>query len=183
MERKPIILSLGPYTLSAVILAALVGIDLLFLVFTTNVAKTVTLLKKEAATLEQDKQIISSSEQLYDTYRKEIELISAVFPNEETFPTFIRTLEDLIRIFADEYTVKFTSLTPLVEQEKLFLLLSLSMKTDNLRLTQFLVSLEQLPYMTHVTSIQAKTPEGFTGQGEVTLGLKLYVKNPFVATK
>lgn len=183
METKQPNTAFDPYTLGAIILAALVGVNILFLVFATNAAKTITLLKKESAMLVQDRQTFASSEQLYNSYKDDMDLISAVFPSEETIPTFIRTLEDLTRAFADEYTVKFVSLTPLVEEDKLYLLLTVTMKTDAARFIQFLASLEQLPYMTHVTSIQVQTPEGYTGKEEVTLGLKLYVKNPFVAAK
>jgi len=173
---KTAIGAVGIYTICMFILA---GLNIAFLLFVINSARTVTLLQQEASALQEDQKMVSSSQDLYQTYVKEIEVITDVFPDEETIPNFIQSFESLIRPYTDEYNVRFVSLTPLVEQEKLYLLLTVIMKTDFIRFTNFLDALEKFPYMTHITSMSTKTPEGFTGKSEYAFGLKIYVKNPF----
>ena len=129
--------------------------------------------------MEQNAQIIASSQQIYNKYKDDIEVISAVFPTEESIPQFISQLEGEIRQTADEYTFKFSSITPISENTVLFLPLSITMKTDLTRLTLLLEKLENLAYIIHVTSINTKAPEGLNGVSEVNLQLKVYVQNPF----
>jgi hypothetical protein len=140
-------------------------------------------LRNEYAILEQQKRIISASSEISEQYKNEIGVISGVFPTEQSIPLFIQTLEGLIRQASDEYTFKFNSLTPIVEGDKLFLLMTVTMKTDLPKLTAFFSSLEHLQYMTHVTGVIAKTPDGFFKKGEVSIGMKVYVQNPFTTIK
>ena len=87
----------------------------------------------------------------------------------------------MLKTNADSYAVKFSSVTPLKEQERLYLPLNLTLRTDSARLVLLLDQLEKLAYMTHVESIVTKTPEGFTKTGESTIDIKIYVQNPFSA--
>jgi hypothetical protein len=161
------------------VLSSLFVLNFLFLFFIQNENKTIKLLKSELRVLEQNQKIINSSREITATYSKEVELISEVFPNEETIPKFIGILENLIKGYADEYSFKFNAVAPVKEQEKFYLPLTITMKTDYQRLLLFLEKLETLPYMTHVTSIFSKNPDGFTNKSEIIIGLKLYVQNPF----
>lgn len=151
----------------------------LFLTLSSNSAKAIRLLESNVVQLEQEARIVKASEQLYEQYQDEISIVSSVFPNEETVPQLIQSLEGLIRAYSETYSVKFNSLTPLQEQEKLFLLLTITLHTDLVRLLQFMDELETYPYLTHVTSIIAKTPDGYSGVAEVIITLKVYVQNPF----
>lgn len=161
------------------LIATLTLANILFIIFTTREAKTTTLLKSELTSLEQNELILSSAKTIYERYQNEINLINAVFPNEETIPIFIQNLEQLIRANADQYSVKFNSVTPLSEEDKLLLPLTITMKTDLSRLLRFFEELEQFPYMTHINSVLTKAPDGFGGGSEVILGLKVYVQKPF----
>lgn len=160
-------------------LMAIVTINIIFILLTVNDAKTVDLLKKENILLSQDKQIIVTAGDISSQYKSEIDLISKVFPNEESIPQFIQEMEQVVSTQSDDYSLKFNSLTPIAEQDKLYLLVTLTMKTDMERLLILFDKLEDLPYMTHVTAVDAKPPTGFVGKGEVSIQLKLYVQNPF----
>jgi len=173
MQKTSIITILTAFLLS------LVAINFLFLFFTQNEVKTIKLLKSELTNLERNEQIIASAQQIYRTYQDEIDIISQVFPGEADIPEVITTFENSIRLSTSEYTFKFNSITPLLEGENLFLPITITMKTDIEKLQLFLDKLENLPYMTHVTSVIAKSPDGFVGLGEVVVSLKMYVKNPF----
>lgn len=178
-KPKPSSNKTNPGTLLAILSLLFVIVDVVFIFFTKNEAKTVELLKKELVSLEQDEKIIRSAREISSTYKDEIEVISSVYPTEETIPFFIQMFEEEIRAQADEYVLKFNSVTPVKEQDRLFLPLTITMKTDLGRLTTFMQKLESINYMTHVTSLFAKTPDNINGIGEITIGLKIYVQNPF----
>lgn len=160
--------------------ASLVIINIAFLIFTANESKTIRLLKKELETLEQEERIIASAQEINNTYKDEIDIISSVFPSEETIPLFIQTLEEQVRLSSDEYNFKFNTISPIKEQEKLLLPLTVTMKTDMARYIDFLAKVEGMPYMMQVTAIHAKSPESFTQVSEIVTSIKLYVQNPFI---
>lgn len=166
-------------TVWAAILGGVVVVNLIFVLLTKSQAQTIQLLRTQLQTLEQDELIIRSAQEISKTYSNEITTISNVFPNEETIPEFIRTFEDAVRKSATEYTFKFNSVTPLKEQDKLLLPLTVVLKTDLEHLIVFLDELEKLPYLTHVNAIAAKTPENIQAIQEITVSIKLYVQNPF----
>lgn len=179
MEQKKIHSIYNTITILTIVIGMCVVLNVLFIYLVGNNMQMIQLLQKQVVQLKQDQQIIASSQEITDTYKDEIDIISKVFPNEETILTFIQSLEKYIRNSADEYALKINSLTPLPEGDKLYLLLTVVMKTDLTRLLQFLSDLEQIPYMTHVTAISMKNPEGIMKPGEVSIGLKVYVQNPF----
>jgi hypothetical protein len=161
------------------ILAAVVTVNIIFLYLSINAVKTVNLLKKELEILDNDSRIIAAAEEISRKYSQEIDIISNAFPDEAGTPMFVKSLESEVRKYSDEFTIKFNSLTPVTEQDKLYLLLTVSMKTDFSRLLNFFDSLEKFPYMTHITGLAVKSPGGFNGKNEVSMGLKVYVQNPF----
>ena len=181
MEKTKSTKTPSKITLLIIIILALIGADIIFLIFAASESRTTALLKNELVSLEQDKRIISSANEISRTYQQEIAVISNVFPNEETLPTFIEKQENLLKTHTDSYSVKFNSVTPLKEQERLYLPLTLTLHTDSARLILLLTQMEKLDYMMHVTSIVTKTPNGFTKTGECTLVTKLYVQKPFSA--
>jgi hypothetical protein len=159
---------------------ALVVINCAFLILFTSQAKSIALLKNEVGMLESAR-TASDTSAIAEEYEGTLETLEDVFPDEETMPTFIQELETNIRAVSGEYSIKFNSLTPVPEQDKLFLLLTIHIKTDFSKLNVFLKELEEMPYMTHVTVITGKTSGGFTGESDYNIGLKIYVKNPFTA--
>jgi hypothetical protein len=179
MDQKKTDIKVNTITIWIGLLITLIALDVLFIFLAKNEVQTINLDNKELKILEQDQRIISASSEITNKYHKEIDAISGVFPDEENIPIFIQTLENLIKNTTDEYSFKFSSLTPVADQDKLFLLLSITMKTDMMHFQSFLENLEKFPYMIHITGISEKTPTGFNEKGEISLGLKLYVQNPF----
>lgn len=177
MEKLKKKSKLLPIFLGIVIL--LVIINILFMSLISNEAKTVSLLKKELTELQEQEKIITTASDLYDTYKEEIEVISTVFPSEETITEFIQTIEEKLRGITSEYTFRFSSPNPLREQDKLYLPLTMTLKTNMAGLTRLLKEIETMQYMTHVTSIISKSPDGFSGVSEITIVMNVYVQNPF----
>jgi hypothetical protein len=159
---------------------SLVVINFIFIFLTQSEFRSITLEQSELSSLNQQKSIIDASDTINRQYKNDISVISSVFPSEQSITDFIQTLEGVIKNSSDSYDqIKFNSLTPIVEGDKQFLLLTISMNTDLTGLASFLTQVEKLPYMTHITGISAKTPGGFTGKGAVLIGMKIYVQNPF----
>ncbi len=171
----------SPLTILIALGSGLVLLNILFLIFISNSIKTIGLLREQLDTQRQDEQLVASANQIYSQYKAEIELISRAFPNEENLPNLIQDLERLIRQYADEYSLRFNSVTPLIEQERLFLPLTITMKTDMPRLLHFFEKLETFNYMTHVTAVSSKFPDSLSQAGEVIVGVKVYVQNPFTS--
>jgi Tfp pilus assembly protein PilO len=166
-------------TLLLAIAVGIIIVNLILLVVIKNQVKTIKLLKQEVSTLKQDELIIKSANEISSTYQDQIEVISGVFPDETNIPGFILNLETLLQQKTNEYNLKFTSITPIKENEFLFLPLSISLKTDFLRLMELFNEFEKLSFMTHITSISSKSPTGIKELNEVNIGVKLYVQNPF----
>ncbi|MBI4058243.1 hypothetical protein HY408_00580 [Candidatus Gottesmanbacteria bacterium] len=163
------------------ILIILVVFNGILLYFVSSKISTLGLLEKEYFLVLQTEQFNALASGIIDSYKEEIIAVSSAFPNETTMPIFIEQFEGEIGKYADEFKLKFNALTPLKEKENLFLPLTITMKTDFTRFTDFLETTEKLRYFIHITSIDMKTPGSFDGGIEVTLGFKLYVQNPYAA--
>jgi hypothetical protein len=179
MNVKKTSSTVNPILIIGGMCVSLVLLSFILIFLFQNEMRTIKLLRSEFAILTQQKRIITASSEISEQYKEEIEVISGIFPNEQSIPLFIQALEGLIKQASGEYTFRFNSLTPIAEGDKLFLLMTVTMKTDHTKLLQFLSALEQMPYMTHITGMMSKTPNGFTGVSEVSIGMKIYVQNPF----
>jgi len=171
--------AINPIIILGGLSTGLVLLSFIFIFLFQNEIRTIRLLRSEYVILTQQKRIITAASEISGQYEDEIGVISRIFPNEQSIPLFIQELEGLIKQTSGEYTFRFNSLTPIAEGDKLFLLMTVTMKTEYPKLLQFLSSLEQLPYMTHITGVMSKTPNGFTADSEVSIGIKIYVQNPF----
>lgn len=176
---KPVTTSFRLAAILGIFAVLLVFFDILFMLFARSEGNTVKLLKEQLVTLEQEEKIVNSANDIYKQYQDEVDMVSAVFPSEETIALFIQTLEETIRSNSDEYTLRFTAVTPVKESDRLYLPVVITAKTDMARLTSFLLKLEKLPYMTRVLSIDGKGDASFTGGSDVQIVLKVYVQNPF----
>jgi hypothetical protein len=178
--KKQINRKTNPAYLLGAVFAAIVAINILFIMLFQSEVKTYRLLNEEKKTLDQDQMIIAASADILEKYQNEIDVISGVFPSEETFPEFIQAFENTVKGHADEYQFRFSS-TPQPEGDKLYLPMTLSLKTDMTRLLLLFEALEHMPYMTHILGVAAKNSGGLSGQGQYDIGLKVYVQNPFSA--
>lgn len=175
-EKKPLINSIV-ILIAGVIIA--VALNILFIVITQNEVMTTQLLKNEANNLTQDEQIVRSAADLETKYKSEIEKITEVLPTEETLPQFIKTLDEELKVKADDKSFKFTTDKPIKQQDRQFLLLQIFLKTDLKRLLEFLADLEKMPYLTHIDELDVRSPDGFVNVSDVVITLKLYVQSPF----
>ena len=171
--------STNPIELGAIILVFIVIVNLGALFFLTTLVKTIVLLKQQQKDLQQDLKIVNSSEQIYQKYKDNIQLILDVFPTETKVIEVLQTLETLSKNYSDDSAVKFASLSPQPEGDNLYLLFTIVLTTDAQRLSAFFDKLETLPYLTRILSVSINYPETIKGKINASMQLKLYVQNPF----
>ena len=181
MQRKNLISLNRNIFILCSILVFLFLIDCLFIYLAKNKLKTIDSIRTEKNILEKDRQIISTASELTEKYQNEIEIFSKVFPNEETIALFLNDLENVIKKSTNDYKFQFSSFNPLPEQDKLYLLLTVSMKVDMENLIEFMTDIENLPYMMHINSISINSPLGINEATDTRVNLKLYVQQPFTA--
>lgn len=145
--------------------------------------KEIKLLREQKVQLESDQKVLTNAEQVYNQYKDDFPLLESVFPDEETILPFLQNLERLTREYSDDGVVKFGSLNPLPEGDKLFLLFSISMRTDANRFIAFLQQLEELPFLTRMLSYTVNWSDQKKQTMDVSVSLKVYVKNPFNTKK
>jgi len=162
-----------------VVLLVLLMTNFGLLFFLRSQVTVIGLLNQQLLQLQQDQQILSSAEQIYQTYKGNIDTINAVFPNEETVLVFLQTLETMAKQTSDESAVKFASFSPQTEGDRTYLLFTINQTTDRDRLSSLLEQLENLPYMTHIVSLSISWVDQKKGTLNVSIVLKLYVQNPF----
>jgi hypothetical protein len=156
-----------------------INIGIIFMLRTQ--VKVIGLLQGQLVQLQQDQQILASAEQIYQTYKNDIDTITSIFPDEETVLVFLQTLESIARGYSDSSMVKFAAFSPIPESDKLYLIFNITMRTDVDRLTSFLRELEGLPYMTRLIDITVTWVDREKGSIDAGMKLKLYVKNPFAS--
>ncbi len=169
----------NPLFIMGSILFGIVCMNILFIILFRNAVNSYQLIQREMEVLKSDRAITQASDEIFREYTNQISIISSVFPNEQTFPQFLAIFEQSVQKHVSSYQYKFTPVT-ISEGDKLFLLFTLSIQSDVASLIAFFDELEKLPYMTHITAITAKSPVGFAGNSEYSVGLKLYVQNPFI---
>lgn len=177
-QKKQISVNRNILILTAV-LVFLASLNCLFIYLSRNKLSEIASLRQEREILEKDRQIVQAADELTQKYQNQIEVFSKVFPSEQTISVFIGDLEKVLKNVSPDYRFQFSSLNPLPEQDKLYLLLTLTLKTDLSEFLNLLEDLEQIPYMMHINSISVNAPLGVTSPVDIRINLKLYVQQPF----
>ncbi len=167
---------------SPVILGALIGglcvLNLFFLYMSGESIKTLKKERAQVQTMEEQKRIIDESSKLIAQYADQIDVIARAFPDDDTILAFIQYTESVLKVTSDEYKIDISpQSTP--EGDRNFLKISIFMKSDITRLSNFMKAFEKEPYMTHIGIIAAQSPDGFLAKSDFTIQLKLYVQNTF----
>lgn len=171
----------GIITLYISLITGFILLNLVFLFFFRGQVDSIVNLKRELNVTTTGNVSLRESERAYESYKDDVELLAAVFPDESSISDFISTLERRIRSHTSEYSLRLTSPTPLTEGDMLYLLMTVVVRLDFASLKALLSDFEAMPYMTHITGISSKGTEGFAGLSETTVNLKVYVKKPFSA--
>jgi len=164
------------------ILAVLIGGLILvgFIVYVTSVQmKRQTGLKQQKISLQQSALANQRLAALAQDQLEGIQLITEIFPDDQSIITIIQKLETLIKTFDPSGSVKFASLSPVKTNDQLSVPLLYRLRVSPAQGLRFLTELEHLPNVIQVKSIEFKTPQGASGAAEMSMGALIYVKDPF----
>lgn len=139
---------------------------------------TLSLLQEQVTQLESNERILAQSEQLYAQYRDNIAAVVDVFPDERTVLDAVEVLETTIQSVDPNGNVRST-FQPMPEADKLYLMFTLTATLPPEAIQQLLLDIETLPYMTRLMTMKINFIEAGSPVN-VAIGLKLYVKNPFI---
>jgi hypothetical protein len=166
--------------LAIVSVLILASIIICLIVYLTSLqTKRQTGLKQQKISLQQS---AIANQRLADLAQDElqgIQLITEIFPDDQSIITVIQKLEALIKTFDPGGTVKFASLSPVKTNDQLSIPLLYHLRVSPAQGMRFLTELEHLPNVIQVKNVEIKTPQGASGAADMTLGALLYVKDPF----
>jgi hypothetical protein len=109
----------------------------------------------------------------------ELTVVSDAFPDESSIIMVIQHLEVLVRQFDPQGYVKFLPQGPQKINNQLGVNLAVRLNITPAELIAFLRQLERLPHIIELTTTEIRTPNGITNQAEISIGMTLYVQDPF----
>lgn len=151
----------------------------LFITLSRQQVKRIKTLENELNSLSESQLSVASLQKFIGENQAKITELEKVFPTQDTIVEFLSVTEKLVYELDPEGTVKFGALTPTKMNDELFIPLIFTFKANSAQALEFLRKLERLPYIIQITTVEFKLPLGQFGTGEVVLGGKVYVQDPF----
>ncbi len=149
---------------------------------------TLGLWQKKLVGLKQEAQLIelskTSREKLLGIAANEaerVQLVLAVFPDSEGVLGVLQELEALVESVDPQGVVSFTSTVPVKVENELSIPMQLQLNTNSFEAIELMRRLERLPYVISVDTIDLDLLGGISEPAQVTIGVHLYVNDPFVS--
>jgi len=163
-----------------VVVVALVNV--LVLSFAFQQTKKYQVVASEKAALMASRETSGSVVDFIQKNQDVVDKLNEVFPNEDSIIDVISATEAVIQQYDPQGVVEISAFNPSKVNNELQVPLLIKMRVSVIDLVGFLRELEKQPYVYEVTSIDMRMPEGLTAKGEITIGVKLYVQDPFITT-
>jgi hypothetical protein len=109
----------------------------------------------------------------------ELTTVEDAFPNDSSIIEVMQKLETLVRNVDPQGTVHFAPQGQTKVNNQLGVALNFRFMATPSDTINFLRHLERLPHIIEVNRIEIKTPNGVSNIGETTMGVTLYVQDPF----
>lgn len=167
------------FNFSLGIIASVIGISLVFLLMAQQQVKRIKTLENELQSVSESQLSTAGLQQFILDNQETINELQQVFPAQDTIINFLSLTEAMVHTLDPKGTVKFSALTPTKVNDELYIPLILTFRANPSQTMQFLKQLEQLPYIIQVTTVEFKLPNSQFDQGEVVIGGKIYVQDPF----
>lgn len=163
------------------ILAWVVPPILLFIAFvlvSVNQNQVITLNRTKQDVLAQQQTAIDNENfSKYITDRPHyMQMIQAAVPNEEMLVSFLQDMESAVREHDQEGKVVLIGTSPARSGVDLIIPVTIQLTTPMEQLPDLLTTLNKLPYLMQLTSVESNQAEG--GARHV-IGFKLFVQEPF----
>lgn len=119
---------------------------------------------------------------LIRTHPETTQLLIRAIPNDTTFPELIATLENITKVYDPKSEIRVPSDKPVKIKSELTIPLQIKLSLSAPNFSDLLKTIEQLPYIIEVTGIDLQMPSGSGGLINCTLGVRVYVQDPFATS-
>lgn len=154
-------------------------LGLLFMMLASGNLKNYQTSQEELSQLKvtewQDQQLYSYIE----TNQEQLEVLAAVFPNQDTMPDVFMALESLVGNYDQQGAVQFTSSVdkPVKTVEGTFLSMKISMQISDNQIPAFFRDIERLPLLVKITDFEIQhIGEGYS---DLRVGANLFVDDDY----
>ena len=161
-------------------IVTIVGIFVSIVFYTLGQQKigVMTSVQQELSSLLQAQNSSDSLKQFVASQTDSIDVLLRVFPDEDSFLQFLSALETLTINTDPNVNLNFTEPVQLPDEE-LIIPVTIIMQANAGEISELLKQIELLPYIFTVTSIDYRFQNGVNDDAIVTIGGRVYVKDPF----
>jgi hypothetical protein len=165
--------------LNIVLFIGIIIVSALNIYFSNNISKSIILKKQQ--TINQQTNLASTQAQadFYKNNPEIIQTISNVLPNQNSIIQVVEDIENLQKKLGIPSTFEFSSIVPTQDINNSYVSFIIKTNTTTLKAISFLRNFEKLPYLTNITSVNIKSPQGVGGPIELAISGRIYVQNPF----
>ena len=164
---------------SVILVVVGIFISLILLLLAQQQTRKIVSLRQELESLQLSTVTSQGLFQFIASQGAAIDRLLAVFPHEATIIDFLGTVEAVVQQYDPEGSLSFNALNPTKVNNELAIPLAITFNGTAAEAVTLLKELEKLPYIIKITVVDIRTPNGLNQPGEITLGGRLYVREPF----
>lgn len=165
--------------IAGVITILSIALSVILLLLSSQQVKKVNTLKTELDNLQSSQQTNQGLQSFVQTNLDQINDLVQVFPSETTIIEFVSSIETLVTAIDPEGEMNFSTLDPVKQKTELVIPFSIRLNATYAQILEMLKTIETLPYIISITTVDSRLPQGINGQGEFTIGGIVYVQDPF----
>lgn len=149
------------------------------IIISQNLSKNIQTEKQQILNQQETSQSSQDQQAFFESNPEIINTLSQVLPNQDTIIKVVEDIENLQKQLGISTAFEFSSIVPTNTATNSYVSFIIKTNTTTLKTISFLRSFEKLPYLTQITSIDLKTPQGIGGPVELAISGRIYVQNPF----
>lgn len=165
--------------LNTVLFIGIIAVSILNIYFSNNISKSILSKKQKSINQQTNSELIQEQSAFYNDNPEIIETISNVLPNQDSIIKMVEDIENLQISLGIPSAFEFSSIVPTKDVNNSYVSFIIRTNTTTLKTISFLRSFEKLSYLTKITSVNIKTPQGIGGPVELAISGRVYVQNPF----
>jgi Tfp pilus assembly protein PilO len=158
------------------VLLIIVGINILFAL---KIANATFAIKQQNINEQVKQQTAVEQTTFYENNPQMLDVIDAALPDQTEIVDVLTAIDNLGSLVGMKVNFNFASVDPTKENNQLSVPFTLKSNTTIIKAIQFLRYFEKLPYLSSITSLSIKSPQGIGGTIELSIIGRLYVQDPF----
>ena len=170
------------FELAQVLIVVGIFVTLLFFLWrgAVGIQKTIFEKRREVVAINQRVESERKLRQDYARAKDVLPVLETFFPAEEGIPLFLSRIDEAASIFGVVITTEIGEKT--LHEGVPGLALSLKTNLELASLIQFLQSLQKLPYILQIHSVDIVTPHGVSASGDVKIHMTLFMREEMLDT-